>query len=109
MKQLGMEDIVYLPMSRQFEAEVYMSDCLEDSERPISFWPQLLGGMYGVKVFSFQPDLFPFTVRFVIGGFNPRFLCMSHRKCHLLMNDLQGLLSLHQVRYLRIFNRLMCS
>ena len=38
MKQLGMENIVYLPMGWQLEVEVYMSDCLEDFERSVSFW-----------------------------------------------------------------------
>ena len=109
VEQLGVEDIVYLPMSWQFEAEIYVSDCLKDFERPVSFWPQLLGGMCGVKICGFQPDPVPFTVRFVIGGFDPRFLCMLHGECCLLTNSLQGPLSLHQVRYLWILDHLMCS
>ena len=38
MEQLGVENIVYLPMSWQLEAEVYMSNNLEDFERSIMFW-----------------------------------------------------------------------
>ena len=37
VEQLGVEDIMYLPMSWQLEAEIYVSDCLEDFERSISF------------------------------------------------------------------------
>ena len=38
VEQLGVEDIVYLPMSWQLEVKVYMSDCLKDFERSVSFW-----------------------------------------------------------------------
>ena len=38
MEQLGVEDIVYLPMSWQLEVEIYVSDYLEDFERSVSFW-----------------------------------------------------------------------
>ena len=88
VEQLGIEDIVYLPMSWQLEVEIYVSDCLEDFERPISFWPQLLDRMHGVKICGFQPDSFPFVVWFVICGFDPHFLCVLHHKCRLLSNSL---------------------
>ena len=38
VEQLGMEDIVYLPMSWQLEAEIYMSHCLENFEGSVSLW-----------------------------------------------------------------------
>ena len=37
MEQLGVEDVMYLPMSWQLEVEIYMSNCLEDLEGSISF------------------------------------------------------------------------
>ena len=37
VEKLSVEDIMYLPMSGQLEAEIYMSDLLEDFERSISF------------------------------------------------------------------------
>ena len=90
-----MEDIVYLLMNWQLEAEIYVSDCLEDSERPISLWSQFLGRVCDVKVCSFQPNSFPFMVRFVIDGFDLRFLCMLHCKCRFLLNGFQILLPLN--------------
>ena len=66
-----MEDIVYLPMNWQLEVEVYMSNYLEDFERSISFWAQLLCGMRGMEICGFQPDLIPFSIGFVVGGSDP--------------------------------------
>ena len=37
VEKLSMEDIMYLPMSGQLKAEVYMSDLLKNFERSVSF------------------------------------------------------------------------
>ena len=61
-EEWGMEDIVYLPMGRQHKSVGNIWYYFWDSERSVSMWLELFGGMWYREVCSFEPNFVPFLV-----------------------------------------------
>ena len=104
-----MEDIVYLPMRGQLQAEICVSYHLSDSEWPVSLGPQLLGRVCDMQIGAFQPHSISPLVQFVICGFHPQFLCVLHSQRSFLPYCFKGLLLCRQVWNLEVFLCLVSS
>src|ERR1700730_18189670 len=79
-----MEHVVNLPMPREFEAIVDLSQDLLDSERSETFVSKFVWGMSGAEIFPFQPDTIPLFVLVIICLFLQKRLCRQNRIICLL-------------------------